>query len=128
VDETNFSLPNNINFRPGSFVQDEKLAHEVLEKAGPADKYQRKECVHEISVAQAQGHTNSSSAPINQDADPIRILIPNHQNIAHKERVIFRYLQPPTPPPQAPLIICEKQLPQPPPQEPIRIRYVNSSS
>jgi hypothetical protein len=154
VDETTFSLTNNINLKSGSFVQDEKLAHEVLEKAGPADKYQRKECVHDISAAQAAEkehfssstvhetsndfsqsrittehfHTNSASAPINQDPDPIRILKPNNQNIVYKQQVNIRYLQPPTPPPQAPIIIREKQLPPPPPQPPIIIRYVNLSS
>jgi hypothetical protein len=108
VEKTTFSLANNINFKSRSFVQDEKLAHEVLEIAGPADKYQRKECVHDISVSQVEEHTNSSSASINQDPDPIRILNQNDQNIVYKEQVIFRYLQPPTPPPQAPIIICEK--------------------
>ena len=152
VDETTFNLTNNINLKSASFVQDDKLAHEVLEKAGPADKYQRKEYAHDISGSQTTDkehyssntyhdtsnnefsksrvtnehfQTNSTSSIINQDPDPIRILKPNNQNIVYKQQVNIRYLQPPTPPPPAPIIIREKQMPPPPPQPPIIIRFDN---
>lgn len=64
----------------------------------------------------------SSSSVINQDPDPIRIVKPNNQNIVYKQQVNIRYLQPPTPPPPAPIIIREKQLAAPPSQPPIIIR------
>ena len=65
----------------------------------------------------------SASSVINQDPDPIRIVKPNSQNIIYKQQVNIRYLQPPTPPPPAPIIIREKQLSRPAPQPPIIIRY-----
>ena len=146
-----FNITNNVNLSSASFVQDERLAQEVLEKAGPADKYQRKEYVHDISGKAAENEqfstssfhennenftqsthntiaaennypNNSTSSMINQDPDPIRILKPNNQNIVYKQQVNIRYLQPPTPPPPAPIIIREKQLPPPPAQPPIIIR------
>lgn len=63
----------------------------------------------------------SSSSIINQDPNPIRILKPTNQNVVYKQQVNIRYLQPPTPPPQAPIIIREKHLPQSQ-QPPIIIR------
>ncbi len=61
---------------------------------------------------------------INQDPDPIRITKPNTQNVIYKQEVKIKYLQPPTPPPPAPIIIREKQLPlENPTQPPIIIRY-----
>ena len=71
---------------------------------------------------QALAYDNMSS--INQDPDPIRITKPNTQNVIYKQEVKIKYLQPPTPPPPAPIIIREKQLPlDNPTQPPIIIRY-----
>lgn len=148
---------DEINLSSASFVHDEKLAYDVLEKAGPSSTYQRKECLHDIaSLADPDNYTSNSqiyqetnelhystsanttinetttrtdnltsqstSSIINQDPTPIRILKPNNQNLVYKQQVNIRYLQPPTPPPPAPIIIREKQMPAPPPQPPIIIR------
>jgi hypothetical protein len=134
-----------------SFVDNEWLAQDVLERAGPAYAYQRKECLHDISsssdnqagdLQNADGEFSSSSyatsqvhdavntrnetmqSVINQDPNPLRILKPNNQNIIYKQQVNIRYLQPPTPPPAAPIIIREKQVAQPQNQPPIIIRLV----
>lgn len=68
------------------------------------------------------GDHSSSNDNINQDPDPIHIMKPNTQNVVYKQQVNIRYLQPPTPPPPAPIIIRERQLPSPPSQPPIIIR------
>jgi hypothetical protein len=134
----------------GSFASNERFAQEILEKAGPAYAYQRKECMHDISSSSSDGnqptdfqHLNqigdyqqhtanfsdetarSASSVINQDPNPVRILKPNNQNLVYKQQVNIRYLQPPTPPPAAPIIIREKQLAQPLAQPPIIIRLDN---
>ena len=70
------------------------------------------------------GIDSLSSNTINQDPDPIHIMKPNTQNVVYKQQVNIRYLQPPTPPPPAPIIIREKQLPTPLSQPPIIIRQM----
>ena len=131
------------------FVHDEKLAQEVLAKAGPAYAYQRSDYKNDIGSLANSFHgspsfqqgiideyddngnmlqnidmpTYSSSSSINQDTSPIRIIKPNNQkSVIYKQQVNIRYLQPPTPPPPAPIIIREKQSPAPPKQPPIIIR------
>ena len=52
----------------------------------------------------------NSSSIINQDPEPYRIVKPNTQNIVYKQEVKIKYLQPPTPPPPAPIIIYQKIL------------------
>jgi hypothetical protein len=64
----------------------------------------------------------NSDSIINQDPDPVRIVKANNQNLVYKQQVNVRYLQPPTPPPPAPIIIREKQCPQEPCKPPIIIR------
>jgi hypothetical protein len=140
------------NFNMSTFIHDDKLVQEVLNKAGPATTYQRLNHAHDIATLPGEteplitkshynlssyndSHTSlpsnssgqrsaaniSSSSIINQDANPIRILKPTNQNVVYKQQVNIRYLQPPTPPPQAPIIIREKHLPQSQ-QPPIVIR------
>ncbi|CAF0814459.1 unnamed protein product [Adineta ricciae] len=53
---------------------------------------------------------------------PIKVVKPNSQNVCYKKEIRVRYLQPPTPPPPAPIIIREKRIPPPPPQSPLLIR------
>ena len=68
---------------------------------------------------------DANASTINQDPDPIRITKPNTQNVIYKQEVKIKYLQPPTPPPPAPIIIREKQLPaENPNQPPIIIRWI----
>jgi hypothetical protein len=45
------------------------------------------------------------------DNPPVRIIKPTTQNIIYRKEIRIRYLQPPTPPPPAPIIIREKHLP-----------------
>lgn len=151
------------------YVNDEKLAFEVLAKAGPAYTYQRKDYSHDIGALQCDSNNNSSTSSyqdfstnsasnfnqkqgiyefdehaniikiepsknlysssasaINQDPDPITVRKANNQNIVYKQQVNIRYLQPPTPPPPAPIIIREKQCAPQPSLPPIIIRFVKS--
>lgn len=145
-------------------VNNDRLAFEVLAKAGPANTYQRQDYSHGIgSLVQNidfnknnsntnnkpygsytsfdnfeetnvniikidEPSTSQSPNPINQDPNPIRIVKPNNQNIVYKQQVNIRYLQPPTPPPPAPIIIREKQISPPSNQPPIIIRYLKFDS
>lgn len=130
-------------------INDEKLVREVLAKAGPANTYMRAEYKNDIGSLGNRVHkdlnnlnleepvdrehnengevTNphfyNSSSSINQDPSPLRITKQNQQqNVIYKQQVNIRYLQPPTPPPPAPIIIREKQAPAPQRQPPIIIR------
>ena len=44
------------------------------------------------------------NVPLNEDEDPIIIKKPNKEEIVYKQNVFIRWLQPPTPPPPAPII------------------------
>lgn len=44
------------------------------------------------------------NVPLNEDEDPIIIKKPNNEEIVYKQNVFIRWLQPPTPPPPAPII------------------------
>ena len=69
-------------------------------------------------------YSSSAASTINQDPDPITVRKANNQNIVYKQQVNIRYLQPPTPPPPAPIIIREKQCAPQPALPPIIIRLV----
>ncbi|CAF4507153.1 unnamed protein product [Rotaria socialis] len=56
------------------------------------------------------------------DNPPVKVVKPNTQDLIYKKEIRIRYLQPPTPPPPAPIIIREKHLPSAPPQSPLLIR------
>lgn len=47
---------------------------------------------------------------------PVKVVKPSTQNVVYRKEIRIRYLQPPTPPPPAPIIIREKHIPAPPPQ------------
>ncbi len=51
-----------------------------------------------------------------QDTPPVRVVKPSTQNVVYRKEIRIRYLQPPTPPPPAPIIIREKHIPPRPPQ------------
>ncbi|CAF0892850.1 unnamed protein product [Brachionus calyciflorus] len=51
--------------------------------------------------------------PLNEDENPIVIKKENKDEIVYKQNVFIRWLQPPTPPPPAPIIIREVQDPTP---------------
>ncbi|CAF1208870.1 unnamed protein product [Adineta steineri] len=53
---------------------------------------------------------------------PVKVVKPSTQNVVYKKEIRIRYLQPPTPPPPAPIIIREKHIPPDPPQSPLLIR------
>lgn len=44
------------------------------------------------------------NVPLNEDDDPIIIKKPNNEEVVYKQNVFIRWLQPPTPPPPAPII------------------------
>ncbi|CAF0865990.1 unnamed protein product [Adineta steineri] len=56
------------------------------------------------------------------DNPPVKVVKPSTQNVVYKKEIRIRYLQPPTPPPPAPIIIRETQLPPIPPESPLLIR------
>ncbi|CAF3874573.1 unnamed protein product [Rotaria magnacalcarata] len=56
------------------------------------------------------------------DNPPVKVVKPNTQNVVYRKEIRIRYLQPPTPPPPAPIIIREKRIPPIPPQSPLLIR------
>ncbi|CAF0721683.1 unnamed protein product [Rotaria sp. Silwood1] len=57
-----------------------------------------------------------------QECPPVKVVKPNKQNVVYRKEIRIRYLQPPTPPPPAPIIIREKRIPPAPPQSPLLIR------
>ena len=65
---------------------------------------------------------NINAYPINQDAYPEQIRRHNHEHITYNQDVAIRYLQPPTPPPPAPVIVREIRAPQLPPVPPLIIQ------
>lgn len=148
--------PSSTEKLSAPYVNDEKLVQEVLAKAGPSFTYQRAEFKNDIgslanefingnnentptegildefdenaNYRNLDKPTYSSSSSINQDTSPLRIVKPNNQqSIVYKQQVNIRYLQPPTPPPPAPIIIREKQCAAQPKQSPIIIRQTEPS-
>ena len=59
------------------------------------------------------------------DHPPVRVVKPSTQNVVYRKEIRIRYLQPPTPPPPAPIIIREKHIPARPPES-VRIEYRSS--
>jgi hypothetical protein len=57
------------------------------------------------------------------DNPPVKVLKPNTENLVYRKDIRIRYLQPPTPPPPAPIIIRERQLPPNPPES-VRIKFL----
>lgn len=110
---------NNIHYAPS-----EGLAHEVLNVAGPPQVYHRSNAFNQLT----NGHipTNNQGVPqrINTDHDPIRLSRPI-EPVRAKQNIRVRYLQPPEPPAQAPIIVKERQLTPPPPAPPLVIRQIS---
>lgn len=63
-----------------------------------------------LSAEYYLNHINSLDNP------PVKVVKPNSQELVYRKEIRIRYLQPPTPPPPAPIIIREKQLPPRPPE------------
>jgi hypothetical protein len=59
---------------------------------------------------------------VQSDQDPLRVVKPADQNIHYKQQVNVRFLQPPSGPEPAPIIIKERQAPAPPAPPPVVIR------
>ncbi len=55
-------------------------------------------------VADDEEHSKIKADKINLDPEPIVIKRKNEDNIEYKQNVFIRWLQPPTPPPPAPII------------------------
>lgn len=51
-----------------------------------------------------------------QENPPVKVVKPNPQNVVYRKEIRIRYLQPPTPPPPAPIIIREKHIAPNPPE------------
>ena len=66
--------------------------------------------------------SDASGYPLNQDPNPEHIRRHNNDRITYQQDVAIRYLQPPTPPPPAPVIVREIRAPQPPEAPPLVIR------
>ncbi len=70
----------------------------------------------------SQGNNSSLSAEQylrqidSQDNPPVKVVKPNSQNVVYRKEIRIRYLQLPTPPPPAPIIIREKHIPPNPPE------------
>jgi hypothetical protein len=60
------------------------------------------------------------------DNPPVKVVKPSTQNVVYRKEIRIRYLQPPTPPPPAPIIIREKHVPPRPPES-VRIDLLLSS-
>jgi hypothetical protein len=83
VKETSSDIPNRVS------------TSEIISKRFPEEYYN--------ILGKDEGH-NSKSPEINSDSDPIIIKKPNNEQIVYKQNVFIRWLQPPTPPPPAPII------------------------
>lgn len=66
--------------------------------------------------------TDASGYPLNQDPNPEHIRRHSNGRITYHQDVAIRYLQPPTPPPLAPVIVREIRAPQPSEAPPLVIR------
>lgn len=53
---------------------------------------------------QSNSDDKYGDVPLNEDDDPIIIKRENNEQIVYKQNVFIRWLQPPTPPPPAPII------------------------
>jgi hypothetical protein len=56
------------------------------------------------------------------DIPPVKVVKPSTQNVVYRKEIRIRYLQPPTPPPPAPIIIREKHV-APHPIQSVRIDF-----
>ena len=65
---------------------------------------------------------DASEYPLNQDSNPEQIRRHNNDRVTYQQDVAIRYLQPPTPPPPAPVIVREIRAPQHPEAPPLVIR------
>lgn len=76
------------------------------------------------SVAYFDSETNDSNRSAedylrqinSQETPPVKVVKPNSQDVVYRKEIRIRYLQPPTPPPPAPIIIREKHVPPNPPE------------
>jgi hypothetical protein len=78
-------------------------ANEIIQKS--IEKYKHDKNSNEIStVANLNSVENYDDIELNNDPSPIVIKKKNDENIVYKQNVFIRWLQPPTPPPPAPII------------------------
>lgn len=112
-----------------SFESNNDLANEVLAKAGPNNIYYRPGYSTEYSnrttytteISHEPTTYSNVQYKINDDPDPVRI-VRQTEPVTQRQNIRIRYLDPPTPPTPAPIVIRERQLTPPPPAPPIYIR------
>jgi hypothetical protein len=103
----------------GNVIRDERFGNEILARAGPSHHYQHPEYrTHEVIAPDGR----LDNLNIQSDNEPLRVVKPADQNVHYKQQVNVRFLQPPTGPEPAPIIIKERHAPAQPPQPPVVIR------
>lgn len=94
---------------------DSDVLTEVINSAGPNSIYHRPGY-----SARINGRTLSASYQINEDPNPLRV-VKQTAPITQRQNVRIRYLQPPSTPKHAPIIVQERMLTPPPPPPPLVI-------
>jgi hypothetical protein len=104
----------------GNVIHDERFGNEILARAGPSHHYQHPEYrTHEVIAP--DGRLDNMN--IQTDHEPLRVTKPSDQNVHHyKQQVNVRFLQPPSGPEPAPIIIKERHAPAQPHQAPVVVR------
>ncbi|UJR26201.1 hypothetical protein I4U23_007544 [Adineta vaga] len=94
----------------------DNMSHSYLRRTPPPPPCNSYPHDSSISAEHYLRQINSCENP------PIKVVKPSSQKVCYKKEIRIRYLQPPTPPPPAPIIIREKHIPPKPPQSPLLIR------
>ncbi|CAF1094178.1 unnamed protein product [Rotaria sordida] len=134
----NFQLPTLITSgRSLSYVQQPPPPPPVINRQqfkpqSPNDMSQQEFSSRRMPPPPPSVNTNTDDSNLNAeyylnkinslDNPPVKVVKPNTENLVYRKEIRIRYLQPPTPPPPAPIIIREKQLPPKPPESPLLIR------
>lgn len=112
-----------------AWSRNNELADEIIARAGPNNVYYRPGFSSEVSnvtkytteITHLPASVSTVQYLVNDDPDPVRIVRPT-EPVTMRQNIKVRYLNPPTPPTPAPIIIKERQLTPPPPAPPIYIR------
>lgn len=109
-------------YRPRSYSAsksyDSESYRDVINNVGPNSLYHRPG--HHTYIHD-NGHSYSSSNKINDDPNPVR-MVRQTAPVTHRQNVRIRYLDPPSPPQHAPIVVKERMLTPPPPPPPLVIR------
>ena len=88
---------NSANFKHSK--DDIVSANDILKSSFNPDDYPNSEIISDPTEVEKY-----NDIELNNDSDPIVIRKQNNQEIVYKQNVFIRWLQPPTPPPPAPII------------------------